>query len=99
MYIHSTNISIFDWQLQKYHSERKDNSIDCSTEDRAPNRCLPFDGIGARHPGIVALSGHTPAANGSLVPAPGVIWDAEPQYHQKVNNDLGLYPLWNGLSN
>ena len=27
------------------------NSIDRSTEDRAPNRCLPFDGIGARHPG------------------------------------------------
>ena len=75
------------------------NSIDRSTEDRAPNRCLPFDGIGARHHGIVASSGHTPAANGNLVPAPGVIRDAEPQYHQKVNNDLGLYPLWNGLSN
>ena len=75
------------------------NSIDHSTEDRAPNRCLPFDGIGARHPGIVVLSGHTPTANGNLVPAPGVIQDAEPQYHQKVNNDLGLYPLWNGLSN
>ena len=27
------------------------NSIDRSTKDRAPNRCLPFDGIGARHPG------------------------------------------------
>ena len=26
------------------------NSIDRSTEGRAPNRCLPFDGIGARHP-------------------------------------------------
>ena len=75
------------------------NSIDRSTEDRAPNRCLPFEGIGARHPGIVALSGHTPTVNGNLVPAPGVIRDAEPQYHQKVNNDLGLYPLWNGLSN
>ena len=75
------------------------NSIDRSTEDRTPNYCLPFDGTGARHPGIVALSGHTHAANGNLVPAPGVIRDAEPQYHQKVNNDLGLYPLWNGLSN
>ena len=75
------------------------NSIDRSTEDRAPNRCLPFDGIGARHPGIVALSGHTPAANGNLVPAPGAIRDPEPQYHQKVNNDLGLYSLWNGLLN
>ena len=82
-----------------YHVTAVVNSIDRSTEDRAPNRCLPFDGIGARHPGIVALSGHTPAANGNLVPAPGVIRDAEPQYHQKVNNDLGLYPLWNGLSN
>ena len=75
------------------------NSIDRSTEDRAPNRCLPFDGIGAWHPGIVALSGHTPAANGNPVLAPGVIRDAEPQYHQRVNKDLGLYPLWNGLSN
>ena len=27
------------------------NSIDRSTEDRAPNLCLPFDGIGVRHPG------------------------------------------------
>ena len=27
------------------------NSIDRSTEHRAPIRCLPFDGIGARHPG------------------------------------------------
>ena len=26
------------------------NSIDHSTENRAPNRCLPFDGIGARDP-------------------------------------------------
>ena len=26
------------------------NSIDRSTENRAPNRCLLFDGIGARHP-------------------------------------------------
>ena len=68
------------------------NSIDRSTENRAPNRCLPFDGIGARHPGIVASSGNT-TANGNLVPAPGVIRDAEPQYHQKVNNDLGLYSL------
>ena len=75
------------------------NSIDRSTGNRTSNRCLPFDGIGARHPGIVALSGHTPAANGNLVPAPGVIRDAEPQYHQKVNNDLGLYSLCNGLSN
>ena len=75
------------------------NSIDRSTEDRTPNCCLPFDGIGARHPSIVALSGHTSTANGNLVPAPGVVRDAEPQYHQKVNNDLGLYPLWNGLSN
>ena len=49
------------------------NSIDHSMEDRAPNRCLPFDGIGARHPSIVALSGHTPATNGNLVPAPGVV--------------------------
>jgi len=24
--------------------------------------------------------------------------DAEPQYHQNVNNDLGLYPVKNGLS-
>ena len=75
------------------------NSIDRSTEDRTSNCCLPFDGTGARHPGIVVLSGHTHALNGNLVPAPGVIRDAEPQYHQKVNNDLGLYPLWNGLSN
>ena len=75
------------------------NSIDRSAENRAPNRCLPFDGIGAQHPGIVGLSGHTPAANGNLVPPPGVVRDAEPQYHQKVNNDLGLYSLWNGLSN
>ena len=74
------------------------NSIDRSTENRAPNRCLPFDGIGARHPGIVASSGNT-TANGNLVPAPGVIRDAEPQYHHKVNNNLGLYSLWNGLSN
>ena len=35
------------------------NSIDRSTENRAPNHCLPFDGIGAWHPGIVASSGHT----------------------------------------
>ena len=75
------------------------NSIDRSTENKAPNRCLPFDPIGARHPGIVVLSRHTPAANGNLVPAPGVIRDAGPQYHQKVNNDLELYSLWNGLSN
>ena len=27
------------------------NLIDRSTENRAPNRCLPFDGIGARHSG------------------------------------------------
>ena len=53
------------------------NSIDCSTENKAPNRCLPFDPIGARHPGIVVLSRHTPAANGNLVPAPGVIRDAD----------------------
>ena len=63
------------------------------------NRCLPFDPIGAQHPGIVVLSRHTPAANGNLVPAPGIIRDAEPQHHQKVNNDLELYSLWNGLSN
>ena len=74
------------------------NSIDRSTENRAPIRCLPFDGIGARHPGIVALSGDT-TANGNLALALDVIRDAEPQYHQKVNNELGLYALWNGLSN
>ena len=39
------------------------------------------------------------AIDGNLVPAPGVIRDAEHQYHQKVNNNLGLYSLWNGLSN
>ena len=74
------------------------NSIDRSTENKAPNRCLPFDPIGARHPGIVVLSRHTPAANGNLVPAPGVIRDAEPQQDQKVNNDSGLYSLWNAGS-
>ena len=40
------------------------------------------------------------AVNGNLVPASGIIRDAEPRYHQKVNNDLGLYnnSLENGLS-
>ena len=33
------------------------NSIDRSAENRTPNRCLLFDGIGAWHPGIVASSG------------------------------------------
>ena len=38
------------------------NSINRSTDNRAPNHYLPFDPIGAQHPGIMALSGHTPAA-------------------------------------
>ena len=75
------------------------NSIDRSTDNKAPDHCLPFDGIGAQHPGIVVLSGYTPATNRNLVLAPGVIRDAEPQYRQKVNNNLGLYSLWNSLSN
>ena len=29
--------------------------IDRSLHDRAPNRCLPFDRIGARHPGVSIL--------------------------------------------
>ena len=75
------------------------NSIDRSAENRAPNRCLPFDGIGAWHPGIVASSGYTFTVNGYPVLASGVNRDAEPQCYQKVNNDLGLCSRRNGLSN
>ena len=53
------------------------NSIDRSTGNRTSNRCLPFDGIGARHPGIVALSGHTPATNGNLVPVNSIMYPKE----------------------
>jgi hypothetical protein len=32
-------------------------SIDRFPQNTAPTRCLPFDGIGARHPGIAASAG------------------------------------------
>ena len=73
------------------------NSIDRSMENRAPNRCLPFDGIGARHPGIVPRPDSR--LRQACVHSAPRCRGAEPQYHQKVNNDLGLYSLWNGLSN
>ena len=41
--------------------------------------------------GTPASSSGDTTANGNLAPAPGVIRDAGPQYHQKVNNDLGQW--------
>jgi hypothetical protein len=108
--------------------------------DTAPIRCLPFDRIAVRHPGIGASadlptglkkgwefaflirysvcrvvndSRCTPGV--SLISAGGPTtemghtqwtWlqhrapcrDAGPQYDQKENNKLGLYPAENGLS-
>jgi hypothetical protein len=50
-------------------------SIDRFPENRAPNRCLPFDRIGARHPGTVVLSGLSadPKRAGNLV-LPFDVW-------------------------
>ena len=55
------------------------NSIDHSTENRAPNRCLPFDGIGARDPEWRQVLGPDSRLRQACVHSTPRCWGAEPQ--------------------